>query len=390
MEMLTKRRIVFGSTAIALVLFFATVVYPRIGDSRTGDARGAAANSTQGPRGIGISPDRALPVVGATVVQGTLAISVSAAGQAAADQRTTLVSQVEGPVSQVLIREAERVQVGQVMLTIDSTEYALRVASAQARLAQAEARFRELTLFDDDITDPEVRAERARVSRGKSGLEEAEVGLRLARLEFQRAIVRAPFAGRIADLRVVPGQWVTRQSELTTVVDLNPIRLEVQVVETAVGLVSAGRSARVVFAAFPGETFIGQIASINPVIEPQSRTGRVTVTVPNPDGRILPGMTARVSLEAETLMDRVLVPRAAVLQQDSRSIVFAFEGNGDVGIARERRVMTGLSNDSLVEIVASPEVEGVEPGDVVLIEGHYTLRAGTPVRLLRRTGVHER
>jgi HlyD family secretion protein len=248
MGMVTMRRIVLGSTAILVVLFLAIVAYPRIAGPGTDDTRDDAA---QDSLDIDISPDRALPVVGATVLRGTLAISVSAAGQATADQRTTIVAQVEGPISQVFVREAAPVRAGQIILAIDSTEYALGVASAQARLTQAEARFRELTLFDDQIEDPDIRAERARVSRGKSGLDEAQVGLRLARLEFQRSIVRAPFAGRIADLRVVPGQWVTRQSELATVVDLNPIRLEVQVVETAVGLLSAGRLAQVSFAAFP-------------------------------------------------------------------------------------------------------------------------------------------
>jgi multidrug efflux pump subunit AcrA (membrane-fusion protein) len=147
-------------------------------------------------------------------------------------------------------------------------------------------------------------------------------------------------------------------------------------------LLAAGRRATVSFAAFPGETVSGRIETINPMVDRDTRTAKVTVSIPNPNGRILPGMYARVALEARKFPDRILVPRAAVLERDRRTMLFVFEGEGSTGLAKWRYVTTGLSNDSLVEIVPNAETEMVQPGEIVLVDGHYTLIHDARVRLV--------
>lgn len=328
------------------------------------------------------STDVPIPVEAGLVERDTLVISVAAAAEAAAERQTVLRSQVEGRITRIQVGENERVDAGALLVEIDTTEYALRVSQARAGLNKAEAAFRELTLFDDQIEDPAVRAERQRVARAKSGLEDAELQLRQAQLELDRTRIRAPFGGRAASMRVVEGQNVRVGDELLSVVDLDPLRVEVQVLEGEVGLLAQGNRARVSFAAFPGETVVGRIEAINPLVERETRTARVTVALPNPAGRILPGMYARVSLEARKLPDRILVPRSAVLERDRRTMLFVFEGEGDVGLAKWRYVTVGLSNDSLVEIVPNPDTEMVEPGERVLTDGHYTLIHDARVRLV--------
>jgi multidrug efflux pump subunit AcrA (membrane-fusion protein) len=124
------------------------------------------------------------------------------------------------------------------------------------------------------------------------------------------------------------------------------------------------------------------VETINPVVESGTRTARVTVVVPNPGGRILPGMYARVSLEARRFADRVLVPRSAILERDRRTMLFVFDGQNARGLAKWRYVTTGLQNDSLVEIVPNADTDSVKPGEVVLTEGHYTLIHDALVRLV--------
>ena len=324
-----------------------------------------------------------IPVEGSQVTLDTLVISVAAAAQAAAQKKADLRAQVSGPVTHVRVRENQVVRAGQVLVDIDSTEFALRVASAAAAVSRTEASYRELILFDDQIQDEAVRAERERVARAKSGLNEADVSLLQAQLELERARVRAPFGGRVADLNVVPGQWINAQDVLLTVVDINPIEVDVQVLESEIGLLSEGRGASISFAAFPGEIFTGQIATINPMVDQSTRTARVTVSIPNPNGRILPGMYARVSLEARKFPDRILVPKTAILERDRRTMLFVFEGEGATGLAKWRYVTTGLENDSLVEILEDPDTDMVEPGEWVLTDGHYTLIHDAHVRLVR-------
>jgi len=162
------------------------------------------------------------------------------------------------------------------------------------------------------------------------------------------------------------------------VVDLDPIKVEVQVLEAEIGYLTEGRRASVSFAAFPGETFNGRISTINPVVNPDTRTARVTVLLSNPQGRIKPGMYARVSLDANYFPDRILVPRTAILEKDRRTMLFVFEG----GRAKWRYVTTGLENDSQIEIVPNDETSMVEPGEVVLVDNHFYIIHDAPVELV--------
>jgi membrane fusion protein (multidrug efflux system) len=374
------RPLLIASGVLALVVAASAGVYGRIratqqpGDQ---DEVGAAGARPRTSASGSFSTDVAIPVKGVAAVRDTLVVAVSAAGQAEGWKKTVVVAQVTGRVATLPVRENDAVGNGQLLMGLDAAEYGLAVEEAQANLRQAQASYREATLLDEEIRDPAVRADRAAFARAKTGLDAAEVRLRKAQLDLSRTRVGAPFGGRVASLKVVPGQWVRAGDELMTVLSLDPIRVEVQVLESEVGFLAPGRRARVAFAAFP-EPFTGTVETINPVVDSGTRTAKVTVVVPNPQGRILPGMYARVSLEARRFADRVLVPRSAVLERDRRTMLFVFEG----GQAKWRYVTTGLQNDSLVEIVPSAETDSVKPGEVVLTEGHYTLVHDAPVRLV--------
>ena len=328
----------------------------------------------------------AQPVGGAEVIRDTLWIRVGAAGQAEAFRRTTVTAQVEGVVRALPIRENQPIGLGSPLAQIDTVEHALGVAQAKADLLAAETDYRQRVLFDDELGDPAIRAERERIARSTSGLEQAEVALRQAELQLERTRVIAPFAGRVADLMIVEGEYVTAGTELLTVVDLDPIKVEVQVLEAELGFLSEGRQAEVTFAAFPGTVFRGAIETINPLVDPESRTGRVTVLLNNRDGSIKPGMYAEVSLDAEALPDRILVPRSAVLERGEgrrRSMLFVYEETERGALARWRYVNPGRANETHVEILRDgPERDMVEPGEVVLVEGHHYLAHDTPIRLV--------
>jgi RND family efflux transporter MFP subunit len=380
--MASPRRLLSFAVALIVILSLGAGIYLRI-QKGNGAARDSGAGSDGARPAVSaaetFSTDLAIPVEVAEVVRDTLVISVTAAGEAAAVRQTTILAQVDGRVERLLVRENDRVTTSSLLLEVDSTEYALEVARALAGKRSAEASYRETTLFDDRVEDAGIRAEREAVARAKSGLDGAEVQLRKAQLDLSRTRVAPPFAGRVASLQVVPGQWVRRGDQLMTIVELNRIKVEVQVLEGEVGYLSAGRGARVAFSALPDEVFSGRIETINPMIDQTTRTAKVTVLVDNPGGRILPGMYARVSLDARRFPDRILVPRAAILERDRRSMLFVYEN----GAAKWRYVTTGLENENLVEISANPETMMVEPGEQVLVRGHYSLTHDAAIRIVQ-------
>ncbi|MCI0436668.1 MAG: efflux RND transporter periplasmic adaptor subunit [Gemmatimonadetes bacterium] len=354
------------------------------GRSETTSNGGAQPTSTEGlevSAGDAFSTDLPIPVEGAQVVRGDLVLEVRASGQAASPQTTVLRAQVAGLLAELPVRENVAAAAGLLLLRIDSTELALAVQEAKAQLDRANQEFRRNTLGDDRISDPQIRAERERAARITAGIDQAEVAVRRAEFNLSRTRVTAPFAGRVASIKVVVGQHVSVGDELMTIVDLDPIKVEVQVLESEVGYLSAGGGARIVFAAFPGEVFEGRIATINPLVDQTTRTARVTVMVPNPRARILPGFFADVTLEARRLPDRVMVPRRAILERDGRPMLFVFDGEGTTGVAEWRYVTPGLGNSTVVEIVDHPDTKMVESGEIVLVDGHYTLTHGARIRI---------
>lgn len=381
--MLLSRRLLGVVIAVVAVGLLASATYWRIRDREAeSEGGGASASAATNPSR---QPGMAIPVEGEEVRRGTMTLSVTASGQAVASRQARLLALVEGRVSQLPISENSAVGQGQLVFGLDADDYNLQLQQAEVRLEQRQAQYRELTLYDDRIEDATLRAERDRAARIKAGVDDAELEVSKARLALQRTRVTAPFQGLVADLRVVPGQYVRPGDEIATIVDVNPIHVEVRVLEGDVGQLRQGGTARVRFAAYPDEVFTGTVATINPVVDEQTRTAKVTVRVPNANRRILPGMYAQISLDARSYPDRILVPRSAILERDTdrRKMVFVFEN----GTAQWKYVTTGLENDTHVEIVENPDTEMLSPGQVVLTKGHYTLTHGAPVRLVENATV---
>lgn len=384
--MTISKRVITASSVLLVVSLLGAGVYYRISNHQEASGQTPSAPEGELPdvsAGDAFSTDLAVAVEGTEVVLDTLVLTVSATGDASSWQQTAVRSQVSGQVKAVRVAENQAMAQGAVLIEIDPTEYQLSLEEAQARLRQAEVSYRETTLDDNRIEDPRVRAERDSAARARSGLDGARVAVNRAEINLLRTRIVAPFPGRVANLMVVPGQYVNVGDELLTVQTMDPIRVDAKVHEGNIGYLAVGRTAFVTFSAFPGEVFEGRIRTINPVVDPEFRNARVSISVRNPNGRILPGMFARASLSAERFPDRILVPKSAVLERDNRrTLVFIFEGEGDRGRAKWRYVTTGRSNDTHVEIVEHPDTEMLAPGEIVLVGGHYTLEHDIPVRLV--------
>ena len=319
------------------------------------------------------------PVTGVGAVRDTLWISVTAKGRAEAFREARLTARTSGIVSRVSVRENQALGPLAAAVQVDTTEYALDLAAKEAALRKAEVDYRTRVLFDEELEDPRIREQRDVLARAQMGLDQAEVEYRRAQLELDKTTVRAPFGGRVADLQVVEGQFVREGDELFTVVDIDPIKVSVEVLATEVVHLDEGRAATLEFTAFPGRAFTGRIETINPVVDPQTNTARVTVHIPNPDGRIKPGMYAEADLEAQQFPDRILVPRTAIREtpDDRRTFLFVLED----GRAKWRYVTTGLENEYYVELLESGD-GFVEPGEIVLVDGHHYLPHDAAVELV--------
>lgn len=327
-----------------------------------------------------------LPVEGAVIQRDTFVLWVTASGQAASLRQASVHAEVEGPVTAVPVREGGYVGAGQLLARIDPALYELRLQQREAGVARAQADYLDRVLFDDELPDS-VRLARAEQARIRVSLPEVEAQLAEARYELEKTRIVAPFAGLVANLGVAQGSRVRGGDSIATVVDLSEVDIDAGVLHSELPLVEVGRQATATFPALRGEVFEGRVVSVNPLIDPETKTARVTVRLSNPEARIVPGMPGNVRIAGRQLEDRTFVPKEAVVERSRRQVVFVFEPGepgSETGRAQWEYVTLGLENDTQVEIIPSPDGDDTfvpEGGEVVLVDGHATLTHDAQVRI---------
>ena len=320
-----------------------------------------------------------LPGVGEEVIRGDLVLSVAATGTLKTDAQTMVKSEAEGTVSEVLVRPGDRVTRGQPLARLDTKPLELQLARAQASLRNAQVRYRN-EIEPDSVASGQAPSEARRAfARASSGLETAEVDLREAELNLERAVIKAPFAGIVEQVPVAVGMRVSAGADIAEVVDITNLRLEARVMEHDIPLLAAGGDAQVVVAAQPGRVINGRISAVLPLVDSAGRAGTAIVRIQG-DGRLRPGMYADVRLEANRLRDRSIIPRRALVEREGRPLVFVVKN----GQADWVYVNAGRSNDRQTEVLpdSTSGIIPLSPGDIVLVDGHLTLTHQAKVRLV--------
>ncbi|MDY7091540.1 MAG: efflux RND transporter periplasmic adaptor subunit [Acidobacteriota bacterium] len=295
---------------------------------------------------------------------------------------------VDGRLVRVPGELGERVAAGEILAVLDSVELGeakARYLSAQARREVAQQRYeRELSLRTDriaseqEVLDAEGAAREATADLAAAretlrllGLGEATIdGLSWQDGDAAQVAVRAPFAGKIVERNATLGELVDPRSELFTLADLSQVWLWVDLYERDLAHVDLGQPVEVRLDAWGDEVFHGELAYIADQVEAESRTVGARVDLPNPDGRLKPGMFARVSLATGEPQERsvLVVPREAIQRDGEESIVFV--STNSPGRFERRAVQVGDVAEALAEIVS-----GLEAGDEVVTEGAFLLRS---------------
>ena len=198
-----------------------------------------------------------------------------------------------------------------------------------------------------------------------------------------RVRYEAPMDGVIQARDVFLGSSVNPDSRILTVADPREVYAEARVFEGQVGQVHAGQKVRVRLAAFPGETLEGIVERLDASLDPATRTLKVWARIPNPDGKLRPNLQAEVTFITEAADSVTAVPLAAVLTGEGGSrFVFVEQVAAPaatnpreapaapaMSTFERREVVTGIADDRFVEII-----EGVLPGDKVVVQGNYQLQ----------------
>ena len=361
----------------------------------------AASVATESPVGdfqgtIHLSPEA---IVSAGITLGAaevrpLRTEIETTGSVDFDQRrfAHVSPRVGGRVEATLAEVGDLVRKGQVLARIDSIELGEAIGAylqARARAELARETFeRERGLFADRVSSQqEMLSAQAAAREADAALRGAEEHLHLLGLSDDQVRklgydqprssvyeVRAPFAGTVVERHATLGEMVEPQTTLFQVADLSRVWVWIDVFERDLARVHLGDDVELHVEAFPGSAFEGKLVDLGSRVETESRTARARIEVPNPQGRLRPGMFARVRISDPHAADgrsgsvSVLAVPESALQREGDAFV-AFVALGD-GRFESRAVRTGRKGDGFVEIL-----DGLSSGESVAVSGTFVLKS---------------
>lgn len=333
-------------------------------------------------------PDMSLRVRTARVENARLASIERMSGPVRAFVEAMVRAETQG---RVLSRPAERgaaVKAGDVLVELDASRLVLELRQAEATLqarqtdlehARREHQRGEKLVEQDAISEQR----RDDLRHGLAAARDAHALARVARDTAERlladASIRAPIDGRVDDLFVEVGEFITAGTPVARVLDFSRARIFAGVTASEAARLEPGMRARASFHSLGGLFHEALLRSVARAADPEDGTYRIELWIEEPDPRLRDGMVATLEFASEGGDARPLAPRSALVRRGGGSEVFVVERNGDgggLGVARLREVRTGRSGEDLVEVL-----EGLEPGEEVVVEGQFALRDGATVRV---------
>jgi membrane fusion protein (multidrug efflux system) len=343
---------------LALILAgAAALLVPRL-FSRTSEPpeRAEQAAAPQGPRAVPVSIYEVRPR--------RLAETLATTGTLRANEWVEVVSEVAGKVVEILFEEGRQAKQGEVLARIDDRELGAQRERARYRLQLAEQREvqQRRLLSEGIISQEEYDAELT-----QKNVLAAE--LALIETQLAKTAIRAPFSGVVGLRSVSLGSYVSPQTRIATLQDLDPIKLDFSLPEQYSGDVRVGEEVAFRVKGID-RAFRGSIYAIEPAVDPETRSLLLRATCPNPERTLLPGGFADVEVTVREVTDALAVPTIAIVPEMAGKKVFVVAG----GLAETRAVLTGIRTADLIEITS-----GLTAGEQVITSGLQQVRAGQPV-----------
>lgn len=295
-----------------------------------------------------------------------------------ANEMIDIRSEIEGVVEEINFEEGQRVEKGQLLVSLDQTKLAASLAQTEANFQLSKANFeRSKQLYEDKLISQQD------FDQSAAAFQANVANLDLMRRQLKDSRIVAPFEGVMSVRNISPGQVISKNTIVSWLIDLDPVKIEFQIPERFLGQVKEKQKIDVKVAAYPDEEFSGEVFFISPYVDPTNRTALVKAQIPNPDLKLKPGMFANLDLTLTVRENSVVIPEAAITQILTNNQALIFEVDKE-NVARMKTIRTGVRLVGAVEVL-----EGLEPGDRVIIEGLQKVVPGVPVRIAKRSGAAE-
>lgn len=301
------------------------------------------------------------------------AVVASYTGTAPLEARaeSQVVAKTSGVALAVLVEEGQTVRAGQPLLRLDSARHALQVAQSAAQLRKLEANYaRSQQLAKQNLISAND------LDQLRYDLENARATNRLANLELSYTTVVAPISGVVASRSIKTGNFVQINTPIMRIVDTSRLEAVLNVPERELATLKAGLPVTLAVDALPGQTFKGTVDRVSPVVDSGSGTFRVVASFEG-GGVLKPGMFGRIRVDYDQRADALVVPREALLDDESDPAVYVVREKKAVRVP----VKLGYLDGEWAEVRA-----GVREGEPVVTAGKAALRDGTLVQVIDPSG----
>mgnify|MGYP006277120403 FL=1 len=276
-------------------------------------------------------------------------------------------SDTAGTVEWIGPGEGDPVKKGDLLAKVD-------VSSLKAALDQAQAAFdladevyrRRVELYEKRLIAKE-ELDRSRTERSV-----AEGDLKQARVYYDRGMIHSPVSGVVNHLFVDQGEFIGRGDPLADIVNVDRIKVNVDVPEMDVRFIEKGQDVMVRIDAFPNERIPGMVGFVAYKADPATKTFQVRVLISNADRTIRPGMIARVAFLRRVISDALTAPLFAVMDKSGERVLYVEKD----GVAHARTVSIGVIEGDRVQIT-----QGLEAGDHLIVKGQSDVEEGMPVEV---------
>lgn len=289
-------------------------------------------------------------------------------GSAEAETTVNLGFMVSGKLNRVPIQEGQPIRAGQLIASIEPTDYQLGVTIANANVARVQDEYNRLAILKErgSVTPSDYE-------KVVTGLEEVKARQQLAEKNLNETKLYSPITGIVARKGANPGEIVPQGQPLFQIADLQPIKIRVSVPESEVGLLRLGQSAQITIPAL-NQTLTGKISLIGAVADPTTRAYSVKIDLPNPTLQIRPGMIADATLPSTHPKKVLMLPGNAVLRDDDQS-TYVYVADPEKKQAFRRKVTVGQVFASDIEITS-----GLTANDLVITGGQQKLQDGSSIQ----------
>jgi len=329
----------------------------KVADGKGADAKGPA-KGPGGPVPVEVVELRPVPVQE----------SITAIGSLRSNESVVLRPEVSGRIATIGFRDGQPVRRGQLLVGLDATLNEAEVAQARAEFDLATSSLRRT----EDLASKNFVSSSAQ-DQAASNVQVAEARLKLAEARLAKMRIVAPFDGVVGIRNVSIGDYVKDGAELVNVEDIRTLKADVRLPERYFPQLKTGLPVELTADALPGSRYAGAIDAINPRVDASGRSLEVRARLDNADGRLRPGMFARVKVLLGERPNALMVPEEAVVPLGDDFFVYTVAD----GKAKRVRVKLGVRREAQVELL-----EGARAGEQVVTAGIRVQRDGQPVRVI--------